>query len=515
MKKVLYIFFLMAMFVSLDFAYGSCPAGSKPRKEKKDTLAIITDKASKGDAVAQNLLGTWYYQGKKVKQDYKAALGWFSKSAKQNNADAIGNMAMCYQYGNGIKKDTVMAMKLYQSAMKRGNQKVIVEQDAKAQAGDLFAARLLMDCYMNGHGVKRDLKKAQAYQLILAKAGDTEQQFQYALACLNGKRPSEAATWFKAASKSGMREAIYYYGYLLFNGMGVSQDKAQGLRLMDQAAAKGMVAGYYQVGRAYYEGNGVAKDLAKAKQRLAKAAGVNKDAAWYLGLCCLEGDTVDFYHAAQWLAEAAQKHEDELAALLAAPKYKNFQDYLLGLKKLYVEKDFARALALFKAVEKDGSAEGLTMQAVCMASQAYPKHSSKKAVKLLQKAITKGSHSAEYHLSLMCETGDGMKQPDKAKAIELLKAAAAGGIAEAQCKLGDLYFDGNGVARDLVQAAALYLQAEAQNRLEVASAKKLITCYEHGVTSIPDLGNAAKRIEDLKKTKPSTALLSLLQAIKE
>lgn len=81
-------------------------------KAKKDSVAIMKEKAEKGDAVAQNQMGVWYYVGKKVKQDYKVALDWWAKSAKQNNPDAIGNMAMCYQLGNGIKKDSVMAMTL-------------------------------------------------------------------------------------------------------------------------------------------------------------------------------------------------------------------------------------------------------------------------------------------------------------------------------------------------------------------------------------------------------------------
>lgn len=516
MNRLLNIIFAVAMLFPIGSAYNSCTAASPPRKEKKDTLAILTDKANKGDAVAQNELGTWYYLGKNVKQDYKTALEWFSKSAKQDNAYGIANMAMCYQFGNGIKKDTVMALKLYKSAIKRGDEKVIPKQEAKIKkSGDLFAARLLMDCYKEGIGVKRDFKKAESYQLIIAKSGDAEQQFQYALACLNSKRSGEAAKWFKEASKSGRKEAIYYYGYLLFNGMGIEQDKVEGLKLMAKAASQGMIAADYQIGKAYYEGNGIKKDISSAKQLLSKAAAANKDAAWYLGLCYLEGDTIDYYHASQWLAEAAKKHEKDLNSVLSDPKYKNFQDYILGLKKYYIDNDYEAALKLFQTVAKKGNAEGLTMQAVCLANKNYAKRNTKKAIKIYEKALAKGSHAAEYYLSSMYEVGEGMKQPDKEKALTLLQSSAIGGIAYAQCKLGDKYFNGSGVSKDLTQAATLYLQAESQNRLTPASAKNLISCYERGISALPDINDASKRIEALKKTSNNTTLIDFLRAIKK
>lgn len=516
MKRIINIFFALAMLMLFGSAYNSSTAANPQRKEKKDTLAILIDKANKGDAVAQNELGTWYYLGKKVKQDYKTALDWFSKSAKQDNAYGIGNMAMCYQFGNGIKKDTITAIKLYKSAIKKGEEKIIPKQEAKfKKTGDLFAARLLMDCYKEGIGVKRDYRKSETYQLAIAKSGDTEQQFSYALACLNSNRSSEAVKWFKESAKSGKKEATYYYGYLLFNGMGIGQDKTEGLKLMAQAASQGMIAANYQIGKAYYEGNGVKKDFSKAKQLLANAASTNKDAAWYLGLCYLNGDTTDYYFAAQWLAESARKHEKDLNAIVSDPNYKNFQDYLLALKKYYIDNDYTAAINLFKTVSKKGSPEGFTMEAVCLANKNYENRNTKKAIKLFEKAINQGSHSAEYYLSSMYEAGEGLKQPDKKKALELLTSASKGGVAYAQCKLGDKYFNGEDTGKDLTKAATLYLQAESQNRLTTSSAKNLIVCYERGISILPDVSNATKRIEALKKISSNNNLINLLKALKE
>ena len=192
-----------------------------------------------------------------------------------------------------------------------------------------------------------------------------------------------------------------------------------------------------------------------------------------------------------------------------------FYDYLAGLKKFYLDKDFEAAIKLFKSVEKLGGAEGITMQATSMAHKDNKKRNTKKAVSLYQKAMEKGSVAAAYYLSSMYETGEGMKTADKEQALKLLKKAANGGIAYAQDKLGDKYFAGEDVARDYTEAAKLYLQAEAQNRLTSSAAKNLIYCYERGFKVLPDLANAKQRIEVLKKYKPSNSLIDLLKSLEE
>lgn len=485
-------------------------------KAKKDSVAIMKEKADKGDAVAQNQMGVWYYVGKKVKQDYKVALDWWAKSAKQNNPDAIGNMAMCYQLGNGIKKDSVMAMTLYKSAIKKGNESIIPQHEQIVKnTKSLFSARLLMDCYQNGIGVKRDNKKVENYQEILATASDTNLQFSLAMKYLNSKRSEQAVKYFKMSAEKGKKEAVYYYGYLLFNGMGVEQDKAKGLALMTKAAEQNMTAAQYQVGRIYYEGNGTDKDLEKAKTFLSKAAGKNKNAAWLLGLCYLNDTTPDLYLATQWISESAKGHEKDINVLLADSKQKVFYDYLAGLKKYYLDKDFEGAIKLFKNVEKLQCAEGLTMQATSLANKDNKKRNVKKAITLYEKAIEKGSAVAAYYLSSLYETGEGMKEADKAQALKLLKEAALKGIAYAQDKLGDKYFAGDGISKDYTAAAKLYLQAEAQNRLTISAAKNLVYCYERGFKVLPDLDNAKKRIEELQKYKPSNSLIELLKSLEE
>ena len=71
-----------------------------------------------------------------------------------------------------------------------------------------------------------------------------------------------------------------------------------------------------------------------------------------------------------------------------------------------------------------------------------------------------------------------------------------------------------GVTKDLSKAAKLYLQAEALGHLTPESAKNLAECYAKKIGILPDLANAEKRIEQLKKHKQNDSLVTMLRTIK-
>ncbi len=483
-------------------------------EEAMDSLAILTERATNGDALAQNILGLWYYTGTNVVQDYAQALSYWTQSAQQDNVDAIGNMALCYQLGRGIEKDSVMAINLYLSAIKKGNEAIIPQHETLIKnTGSLFSNRLLYECHKRGIGVKRDDASAVPYLENLAKGGDIDAQFTLALYYLNNKQTSDAATWFKLVAGADNTAAIYYYGYLLHNGMGVAQDKDKGITYLQTAADRGFTAAHRELGNIYYTGDGVEKDYATAVAHLRHAAASNAQTAWTLAMCYLYGYGVaqDYFFATQWIAEYLRVHEKDYNDLVDENVNGDYNNYVLGLKKYYIDKDYDAALSFFKKVK---NAEGLTMVAVCQANKNYSKRNTKKAVKTFNKAINKGSVVACYYLSAMYDEGEGVNK-DTSKALDLLTSAADGGVAYALCKLGDKYFTGAGVPQDYNLAAQCYLAAEEQNRLSKASAAHLITCYERQVSSLPDLDNAEKRIEVLKKVNDNNKVTQMLSFIKE
>ena len=490
---------------------------SKAKVEKVDSIALMIDKANKGDAIAQNTVGVWYYTGKdSLRQDYKKAFQYWALSAKQDNVDAISNMAMCYQLGRGTKKDSTMAVDLYMSALKKGSKTIIPQHETIVKnTGSLFSSLLLKECYKDGIGTKKDIQKYVYYMEQAANKQDVTSQYELALYYLNNQQADKAVTWFKKAAKQGEVGATYYYGYLMFNGQGMVQDKRGGIKLLQSAADKDFTMAYYQLGRIYYEGDGTDQDYKKAADYLRKAAERNNyNAKWLLGLCYLNGNGVkqDYYFATQLIADAAPSHQKELKQLLAEDKDGTFTNYLYGLKNYYVEKDYDAAISYFKKVDKAKNVAGKTMLAVCYGNKDYAKRNVKKAVKTLKKA-SDNCPTAAYYLSSMLETGTGADADEK-QALSLLENAANNGVAYAQCKLGDKYMEGKGVIKDLSKAAMLYLQAEAQGHLTPESAKNLAECYAKKIGILPDLTNAEKRIEQLKKHKQNDSLVTMLRTIK-
>ena len=516
MKKIFIMMILATMSVAIVNAVPAKKKQTKAKVEKVDSIALMIDKANKGDAKAQNTVGVWYYTGKDtLRQDYKKALQYWALSAKQDNVDAIGNMAMCYQLGRGTKKDSTMAVNLYKAALKKGSKTIIPQHEAIVKnTGSLFSSLLLKECYKDGIGTKKGIQKYVYYMEQAANKQDVTSQYELALYYLNNQQADKAVTWFKKAAKQGEVGATYYYGYLMFNGQGMVQDKKGGIKLLQSAADKYFIMAYYQLGRIYYEGDGTDQDYKKAVEHLRKAAeSKNYKAKWLLGLCYLNGNGVkqDYYFATQLLADAAPSHQKELKQLLEDEKEGTFTQYLYGLKKYYVEKDYDAAISYFKKVDKAKNVAGKTMLAVCYGNKDYAKRNVKKAFKTLNKVT--GNPVADYYLSSMLETGTGTDVDEK-RALSLLTNAAENGVAYAQCKLGDKYMEGKGVIRDLSKAAKLYLQAEAQGHLTPESAKNLAECYAKKIGILPDLANAEKRIEELKKYKQNDSLVTMLRTLK-
>ena len=486
--------------------------------EQRDTVTVLKEQASAGNAAAQNTLGNWYYKGQNVQQNYEVALKYWALSAQQGNAEAIGNMAMCYQLGRGTNKDSAMAVKLYKEAFKKGNTTVLQQHvDLADKKNNLFSAVLLHEVYRDGIGVTRDSRKAQQYLQKAAEGGDTECQKDWAMLQLNAKNTTESAKWFKKLADKGNLTGIYYYGYQLFKGMGVQQDKERAISYLQRAANSGMLAGNRMLGAAYYEGEGVAKDYKAAVENLKKAVtGKYPDSQILLAKCYINGNgvTQNYDQAMQWLSEAFCQNSnqaEEVKKIIDDETDENFRTFIEGLEDLYVDQDYADAMKLFKKVEKAKIVEGATMQGVCLMDEQNPKGDAKKAFKILEKAA-ETSAAAKYYLAQLYQEGKGVEKDTK-KAGELILKAANEDNGYAQEKAGDMYFEGRGVAQDYVKAVEYYLMAEAQSKLTPASARNLAKCYSMGINNLPDKNKAQERIEALNKVRSTNKLLDMLKKL--
>jgi hypothetical protein len=86
-------------------------------------------------------------------------------------------------------------------------------------------------------------------------------------------------------------------------------------------------------------------------------------------------------------------------------------------------------------------------------------------------AAAQGHSGAQVNLGLMFENGQGVAKDD-VEAVRLYRLAAAQGHAGAQYNLGDMFEYGKGVAKDTAEAIRLYRLAAAQGQSNAAAALK-------------------------------------------
>ncbi len=95
--------------------------------ERKATLLQLDIEALKsiadeGDAVAQNVTGLRYLEGRGVERNPALAFDYFMKSANQGFDRAKANVGVCYAEGDGVLQDTGTAFSWLRQASQQGNE---------------------------------------------------------------------------------------------------------------------------------------------------------------------------------------------------------------------------------------------------------------------------------------------------------------------------------------------------------------------------------------------------------
>lgn len=451
-------------------------------EEASDSIKNVLECAKKGDDVAQNEVGSWYYKGRHVKQNYEEAIKWWSKSAKQGNILAIGNMGLCYQTGHGVAVDSLKASQLYIRSIKGGNKALFNQNVEQAKKGSIFSNMLIANCFQNGIGVTKDVAKAIPFLTNAANKNSVAAQRDLALVYLNGKNAKEAIKWFKKGGENGDVTCIFYYGKMLVEGLGVKPDKKEGANYLLKAAESGFPQAMYYVGNCYMTGTGLVKNADQAVKwyKLAAGKGVHL-AQWDLAQCYREGNgtPVNYDQALYWYAEASAKGHTRAFKNLIADSIPNspFVTYLKGMKA-YVNKDYEEALKQFKIVDKAKIADGKVMEAAIIANPNYAKHNMKKGIKLLKDAASINAQ-AMYLLGALYEAGKGVEK-NMSTAVDYISKSVDMGYGTAECALGDMYYEGRGVEQNYAKAVELYARAEAQGQLTENAAKRYALCYEDG-----------------------------------
>ena len=109
---------------------------------------------------AANALGYIYYSNRLGEPDYDKAFRFFSEAAKNKVIQSMYKMADMYRQGHGTKKDVKKAFKIYKE-LYDAETKDYEEYGYGEYTADI--ALRLGYCYENGEGVEKDLIKARYY----------------------------------------------------------------------------------------------------------------------------------------------------------------------------------------------------------------------------------------------------------------------------------------------------------------------------------------------------------------
>lgn len=495
----------------------SIKADSIAKIAKRDSLNTIVENAKKGNPVAQNTLGMWYYKGENYAKDYKKAFAWWSVSAKQMYPLAFGNLGVLYQLGQGVEADSVKAVKAYVKSIELGNITMLKQkEDLAEKKGEAIGAIVAGICYKDGKGVKKDVNRAIHFFEIAAKANSVEAYKELGFIYQRAKKGEEALKWFALAADKGDMISAYQYAKVVLTSNGTVGNEQTAMAYLIKAAEGGVAQAQCDLGQAYYKGSNITKDATAAVNWFRKAAGSGWALAqWNLAMCLIDGNGTakNYDEALYWLGEASangfmgqfeKKCAEGENSWVGTP----FMTYMKGMA-LYFSKDkkINEAYAEFKKIKKE-SVDAQVMMAVCLANKNYSKPNAKKAVSELKK-LTDNAQAC-FFLAALYEAGNGVEKDEKA-AVENYTKSADAGYASAQCYLGNLYFEGRMVGKDLNKAVAYYAKADALGQLNETAAMRYADCYVQGLGG---LKADAEKAEQLKKKTFKNNVGTILNKIK-
>ena len=245
----------------------SCKGENDPARG----IELLMQAARQGNAHAQLTLGGAYLDGTSVPRNVPAAMVWFEKAAAQGSPQAQNNLGMSYI--TPVPKDRAKAATLFKAA---------------AEQGLAQGAYNLAIMYEQGWGVTQDYRLARKWYQQAAEHKDADAEYRLAILFEQGlggdKDQAAASHWMKSAADHGSEEAQLklgrkrpteakslssgYFQYqiaeAMFEGKGVERDPVGAVRFLEQSAAAGYPPAFLALGRMYSRGDSVSKDEARA-----------------------------------------------------------------------------------------------------------------------------------------------------------------------------------------------------------------------------------------------------------
>lgn len=403
--------------------------------------------------LAQNNLGSMYYNGLLGEPDYKKAVFYFKKAADKGHVIAIKNLGQCYSNGYGVSLDLEKAAGYYLKA---------------AEKGYILAMNHIGYMYENGLGVTKDYVRS--------------------------------FYWYNKAAELGNISSKVSLGKQYLFGLGVERDSAKALSLFEEAANAGDNWAMDNIANIFQRGDLVKQDLDKSRLYYQKAFDGFKSAAllddinafgklgdYYFHGVSLIGLKQDFGQAVRWYKKAAD------GGLSSAQN-------ILGIcydKGLGVGQNYKTSFYWYKQAAMQDDVSALFNLGNCYFSGKGVERDAEKGAEFIARAAEKGDIEAYSYLGNMYRLGKGVEK-NYQLAVKWLKKACDANNPSAFADLGLLYYFGNYVEQDYCYALELFKIGATMGDLPAKVMEAY--CYMMGVGTLDnktDIKQAAEILEPI------------------
>ena len=383
---------------------------------------LAMEAAATHDSYAQTLYATYLRDGIGVRRDTAAAMGYLEKAAQQGNRHAKELLSDLISKATDIKAE----------AAARGIE--LVQQSAVD--GDVVSAYSLGRMYTDGSKIRRDYALGRK-NLELAASRKYSPAFS-ALAdyYINGwgvkKDLKKAHQLLEEGKKLRNGDAVVKQGICKLQGIGVRKDVNAALRDFRLGAQWGSAEGELWLGLCYARGTGVPANAVTAHSHYRRAALMGNSAGLLMLALCYKdgvGVAVNGPAALTYMKKAAEQGNSNAFYELG----------LLHANGVLVKKDMAAAVKYFKEAAEAGNSYGVYELACCYESGRGVERDLQKAASLYRIAAGAGNRYAQFMIGRCYEGGIGVLR-DKYEAVKWYKKAAQGGFkyaAECAKKLQD------------------------------------------------------------------------------
>jgi TPR repeat protein len=189
------ILLCIALAVALPAPFSACAETHKYSAEELSELRALS---GRGDADAQEKLGSLYAEGYSIDKNEKEAVKWWKKAAAQGNAAAQYELGIAYHEGSGgLSQSDKKALEWFRKAA--------LQDEPRAELNVGIA-------YYHGIGVDKDVAEAMKWFQRAADKDIAQAQYILAAGYYKGVGGLEhdrvkAYVWMKQAVNNGNKDA--------------------------------------------------------------------------------------------------------------------------------------------------------------------------------------------------------------------------------------------------------------------------------------------------------------------